>query len=569
MSLSLLVAGALALLWLALGYRLWRRRAPAWLLRCLLQALAFACLYRVLVPGDEVASGSRLVVLTPGLSAAQQAAVAPGTDTVALPGVTAPGVTLVPDLATALRERPAARQILVVGAGLPERDREVLAGRSLVFQPASMPDGLIRVSAAAIASAGDRWTVTGRAQAASGAQVELKDPGGQTLARAIPDAHGEFRLQATLKGEGRALYSLRLVDAKTRVLDETQVAVDVRPGSPLTILIRAGGPDPETKYLRRWMSDAGFTLASRLNLSEGLAMDQGRPGLDAASLDKADWLILDERAWAGLGAGEKTAIRAAVAGGLGLLLRITGALPPTVASDWQGFGLRVNEDDQVSRNLRFGQDTQARTLSRQGVSVYWPGSVPLVTDSDGEEAGRWHVQGLGRVGVIWLNDSFRLVLSGDGGRYGALWSGIGRTLARARGDTEPVLPARALAGERSVLCGLRAGARLLAGDGSETPLLVENGCAGFWPATAGWQILETGGARWNLYVHAPDENRSLRFWQRRRATEALASGPAPAWEQVQGAGFGQVPAFLLWLALTTGLWFGERRWRQSPAQGLP
>src|SRR6185312_8812449 len=100
----------------------------------------------------------------------------------------------------------------------------------------------------------------------------------------------------------------------------------------------AGAPDPELKYLRRWAVDAGVDLASRIVLSDGVAIQDGAAALDADALAKTDLVMVDERAWKNLDAGAKQALEHATRDGLGLFLRVSGPLPDVAAGDWRALG---------------------------------------------------------------------------------------------------------------------------------------------------------------------------------------------------------------------------------------
>ncbi|MEJ8630685.1 hypothetical protein P0F65_14030 [Sphingomonas sp. I4] len=104
------------------------------------------------------------------------------------------------------------------------------------------------------------------------------------------------------------------------------VRTTAEPGLRVTLL--GGAPGPEVKFWRRWASDAGLKPVVRVALGAGLALGDPTPPLTVGGLSRIDLLILDERSWAALGGGERAAVAAAVRGGMGLLLRVTGPVPP-------------------------------------------------------------------------------------------------------------------------------------------------------------------------------------------------------------------------------------------------
>ena len=104
------------------------------------------------------------------------------------------------------------------------------------------------------------------------------------------------------------------------------VAVVIESGAALTLRIRAAGPDPDQKYGRRWARDAGATVGASVGLSDQIALRDGDAALDAATLAGTDLLLLDERSWAQLSSDEQASVLTAVEQGMGLLLRVTGAV---------------------------------------------------------------------------------------------------------------------------------------------------------------------------------------------------------------------------------------------------
>ncbi len=132
-------------------------------------------------------------MLTAGATSATTGAVS-----VALPEAGAPaGATPVPDLATALRQRPGTARLRVIGQGLPARDRDAVAGLPLQFMPPAPLPGLIRLSSTRRRRSHPATTSACASQPAGlpGARVELLDPSaGRRADAAAADAQGSFIL---------------------------------------------------------------------------------------------------------------------------------------------------------------------------------------------------------------------------------------------------------------------------------------------------------------------------------------------------------------------------------------
>jgi hypothetical protein len=516
---------------------------------------------------DEAVDATGLVVLVPGADAAQRAAISRASHVVALPGVEAPrDIERVPDLATALRRHPDARRLRVVGGGLPPRDLDAATGRLATFDASPLPRGLVQIDAATVLAPGAHWPIGGRVEGLRDSRVELLDPSGSVAAHAKPDADGRFTLEAQAKGKGRALFALRVVDAAGAQIEQVVLPLLVREGASLRVSVLAGAPDPDLKYLRRWVVDAGLRLDSRIVLSDGVALTEGRAAFDAEALAQADLVVLDERSWASLGAAQEMALRSAVEAGLGLLLRVTGPVDDAVGADWAMFGFRVAAGD-ASTGVKLAGATEGNAagiaLSRRAIAVDADDAVALLRAGDGSPLAEWRAVGHGRVGLWWLADSFRLALAGDGARHADLWASTFSTLARARAQAAPLPPLEARVDQRAVLCGVNDGDRVEAPDGTTVALVVAgepmSACAAYWPAMPGWHDLVSGTQRGPFYVRGVDEAPGLAAFANARATRALLGTSSPAALAQQPVPLPRWPFLLAWLAAAATLWMLERR----------
>ncbi|HET6436205.1 MAG TPA: carboxypeptidase regulatory-like domain-containing protein, partial [Xanthomonadaceae bacterium] len=507
--LPLAIAALLALaVLLASARRLWafartpaapRPRAWRLALLLLLQVAGALLLYRTLVPPTLRAPAGLLVVLTAQADRVAATERPAGATVVALPEAPASaGAIRAPDLATTLRRYPGTNRLRVLGEGLPARDLDAAHGLAVEFRPAPPPRGLVALSPPTAVHAGRAFTVRGRAQGLPGGTVELLDPGGARAARVSLAQDGRFRLAGSARVPGPARWRLRLRDRAGRPVEDTPLPLDVAPGTRQRVLLLAGAPTPELKYLRRWMRDAGLDADARITLGGGVEVGDAAARLDDKSLAGYDLVVLDARAWQALGARRDPLLRS-VDAGLGLLLQL-----PRASSASERAGLRrLGFATTVERARDVALPDAAKgdaTLVRGPLRIAGDGAVPLLRDAGGEPLAWWRARGLGRVGVATFDDSYRLVLAGDGARHGELWATLFSTLARPRADPGVRIGDDARVGERVALCGLNAPASVDAPDGSRIRLHVDpasgaRACAGLWPRAPGWHVLRMGDAR--------------------------------------------------------------------------
>lgn len=568
-SAPLWVAGALAA---GVATASWRKltRGPRDL-TLWLQVPAAVLLYFGLFPPDVSLRGDSLTVMTPGATKSQQHAVPNDASVVALPAALAPAkAEPVPDLATALRRHPGVSRLTLFGAGLSARDRAAVAGRAVAFHPAP-EHGLLELRAPATVPLGRQWALSGRV--ASGTQrVELRDPSGSIVDKADVDQTGRFVLSAAARGAGTVCFELRLVGSDHSVQDSISIPLIIAGGAPIRVIARFGALNPELKYWRRWAIDAGLNLGLSAGISPGVNVQAGDARLTAEALSQADVAMIDARAWAALNPAEKSALHQATEQGLGLLLRADAPLAAETIADWRDFGFTLAANEApTSVTLDHYFDLRDRTeFTAAAVSVVAPTGVVQLKADDGTPLSWWHAEGRGRIGLSRLIDSYRLVLLGEQDRYANLWANSFEWLARPRAPAPPAprMPENSWVFERTVFCDLGKAAGVYRSDEKPVGLTIDaDGCAGFWPGTSGWHTLRTGGSEWPFYVRAADDGRTLHAALDAAATAAMvtpvarASTPSPiaAPAAAPYAPMASWPWLIAWLALTTLIWWRERR----------
>ena len=583
-----LAAVAAGLRWL-LAYRRDRRGPRAWrlLLLLALQPLLAATLYLVLFPPAHPLAPATLTVLTAGATGAD----APDADGIvlALPEAAASaGVARIPDLAGALRAHPGTARVRVVGAGLVPRDREAARTVSIAFEPPPLPRGLVRMSPPRNVARGAVFAVAGRVEGVPEGRVELLDPSGRRVDAAPLAEAGEFTLRGIAFESGAASFAVRVLGNDGARVDEASLPLWIEPATPPRVLLLAGAPNPETRALRRWLEDAGAKVQARIAVGGGLQL--GAASLSDESLADADLLVVDARAWAGLGEGGRGRVLDAVRDGLGLLLRADTPLPGsslralratgfevdggTGTQPWQAPAWRLDDEDALRARVGTGSrdapfdlaqaEAPAPALARRAWRVRGAAALPLAPAKDAP-AGWWRSEGRGRVGVWTLLDSYVLPLHGRADIHGELWSAAVATLSRPRAEVLPAIDAGARVDQRLAICGWPDGAMIETPDGARVQPLVDPAgggrrCAGFWPQAAGWHRLRVGDAVRPFHVADAEAAPGLRQAELREATLALASAAAPA----ERAGSPPTapgrawPWFLAWLLLAAAAWWLER-----------
>lgn len=598
MTLHAFIVLLLALAVVVAMLRLWRahradpRHPRRWRLALLLalQPLLAGALYLGLFPPPRALDPASLVVLTEGATAADAGA---ADVVVALPEASDPGeAERAPDLATALRRHPGSRHLRILGAGVVARDREAARAAAIAFEAPPLPAGLVRLSLPERIVRGAEFDIGGRVEGVAGGSVALHDPAGRRIDTVALDEAGDFRVRGVAMEAGPAQFELRVLDADQAPVAQSGVPLWIETPAAPRVLLLAGAPGPETRALRRWLVDAGAQVQARIALGGGLQL--GAAPLDADALAEADLLLVDARAWSGLGEGGRARVLEAVRGGLGLLLRadtplaaaalrglrapgfaIEGgsgsapwALPPTRLDDEQALRARLGSG---RRDAPFDlEQAQAPlpALSRRGWRVAGAGAVAFAPPAEAP-AGWWRGEGRGRIGLWALLDSYVLPLHGRADLFDALWGPALSTLARTHADDLPLVAANARVGERLQVCDWPEDAVVEGPEGSVLQPLVDPAsgarrCAGVWPTLAGWHRVRLDEAERWFHVAAADADAPLRLAELREATLSLSTalpdavaGASPIHEPPLARGPAW-PWLLGWLLLAVLAWWLER-----------
>ena len=591
----LIAAGALAA---AVRMLMLRQGWTTWVLAGLSLASGLV-LHLVLFPPFLPIGGETLLVAT--AQSSQDVRAGPGERLVALPEAPAmpqaAEAERVPDLATALRRHDHIRRIRIIGRGLAQRDLDTAAGIPVDFAPMPSPRGLIRLTPPDDTPAGAVFTVAGEAAGITGGTAELLDPAGRRVDSRAIGAEGSFILGGTARAPGLVAFILRLRGRDGAVVSQTPVPLRTLAERPVRALL-IGAPSPEAKYLRRWAEDSGIALESRLDAGGNVDLGGDDVRLDAALLQNTDVVIIEDRALVELGSSGRAMLGEAIAGGLGVVVRMTAPASASVRDSWRKLGLAAEGGSEIapvalaplavdaeSLAVRRGPplpdmsddlntlDDPAPELGRWTLRTAAQ-VVPVVTDADGALLAGWQQRGAGRVGVWTVANSYALVLAGQPDRYAQWWSTTLSAVARSDSVFRPEVPALVQVGERSAICGIGAGARVIAPGNTDIPLAIDpaagaRGCAAYWPLVEGvHRIVQAGpdGEQAFAFMVLPDAAlRSVRAAQTGEATARWAAQQTdkdlPDLPERRSAGW---PFFLLWIVLSSALWLAERHIRTQP-----
>jgi len=432
---------ALGLL-LAAARRADRRRRPA---RLLAAALAPLALWLTAYPPTRAvrAAGGVALVLTPGYSPdtlrALRQRLGPGTPTWAY-GVAAPaGARPLGSLLALAEQRPALRQVHLLGAGVAAAALPALGEVPVVAHVGRPFAGITAADWSRQLTLGQRFWVEGQVSAASvGGPTWLSlwaDGAGRDSVR-LPAGDGPFRLRYRPRAAGLACYELRWRrPAAGLPAAREPLPVEIGEAARPPVLLLAAAPGFELKFLKNSLAATGRTVAARTRLSRGLAatelLNQPAPApsldrLSPALLARYAVVVADADALSTLPAAEAAALRDALSQGrLGLLVLADAATSRlTLLPGRAAFGVRarVGAAATEAQPLRWA-DAPALVKARLPAELRpAPDLRPLLSGPGGALLAASRRVGLGTVVVSVVPETFPWALGGQTLAYNSLWN---------------------------------------------------------------------------------------------------------------------------------------------------
>lgn len=380
------------------------------------------------------------------------------------------------------------------------------------------------------------------------------------------------------RAPGQVLFALRLRDGAGAERGRVPVLIAAVPSA--RVLLLAGAPQPELKYLRRWANDAGMQVRSQIAVGPGVQLGEGA-ALDAASLDVLDLLVIDQRRLVALGNAQRQGVRAAIGRGLGVLVRTDGPLDAAARAAPRRAGPGRDRRQHRRRGRRAALTGIARRHRRSRSAGRRRATAAPATPHPAAATGRCRDRRTRRrrqrIGLVAAarprphrhRPDRRQFCPGPGRPQRPACRAVGAAGERCR----PRGRQRAGCGADWLVAATHDAVRRRRRRRRRRPYGYAPGaadrsgqrhraCAAYWPAAAGWHRLQTGTEQRWLYVRAPGDAPALHTQQTRDATVAMATVDAPASVGAPTAQPGaRWPWLLAWLTLAAALWWLERRRR--------
>ncbi|MEJ7644450.1 MAG: hypothetical protein WKF87_07630 [Chryseolinea sp.] len=382
-------------------------------------------------------------------------------------------------------------------------------------------------------------TISGAYNKTSGGKVTfyLESPAGKEDSVDLTSMENIFSLSFTPKQNGKIRYRLTVLDSGKTYTEP--IPIYVNPPSPLNILIIQGYPTFEVRYLKNFLQRRNHSMAIRYQLSKQIfryefvnrkptALGRISPDL----LSQYDLLIVDNEAINNLSPGERSVIRTSIDAGFGVLMLLNKVPQGGLTKDIFPFGVTSARRDSAVIKIGSTSYTFPALPIRPRPN---PEMIEVTSNASGTLSGYFRAR-KGHIAFQLLQETYRLVLSGDSLAYGKLWSPLIEQVAKARGSRSAI----SIGNQFPFYIDEPVSVRVISRDASprlmadslavaliEDPLIDGVWTTTIWHRISGWHTLATAaGDSLNYYVPQNTEWLSLK-----KARQLLSNRRASNHEQ--------------------------------------
>ncbi|MFC4231562.1 hypothetical protein ACFOW1_06660 [Parasediminibacterium paludis] len=480
-------------------------------------------------------------------------------------------------------EAATATNLHVFGNGLTLADLQLLKSNTIQFHPTNNTNGITAINCPHTIHSGEALQVEGRYNNTSKLPVTIYLAAfGNSLdtVTIAPLQEQTFHLQTIPKHSGRAVYSV-IAMAQKDTLENNALPFEVLPMQPLRVLVLAATPNFEHKFLKNWLYENNYAVASRTTVSKAkyatsflntksIILDN----ITGSALSNFDLLIADDDVLNSLSANELAAIKTAIVQqGLGLVVQRDSS---NDASKFYQQPFTINttsNSEQKTLRLQFNNTKEQLLVAQPTYLKANASTQTLITDDSTKIMAAVSILGMGKIVATTLNATYSLVLQNKPASYYQLWSLLLQKAAKQTNeDINVKVKPNIIYPYQQATIQIESTTQPLGVMVQQTALALQQQVqlpyirsASYWPKQTGWQRIETanGFSRY-WYVFQPKDWASVQATDNMLATKMYAAthkyplNKESVTATKQTATLPKIYCFLFFLLAMAALWL-ERK----------
>jgi hypothetical protein len=249
------------------------RRLPWRILAIWVSLAALACIalpisYRTTTSGHAQADA---ILLTDGFNKDSIAANTPVFTTDGQIKKNYPKATQISSLDELTAHQRAFKQIKILGYGVDEADLPQPDSLPISYTAPALPGGLQNINWPSEINAGEQLVVQGKFYNDGKQSVKLQLKGLNVLSDSViipPAKTTYFQLKSKPKATGRLVYHLVALVGQDTLMNES-IPVTIKVSKLLRVLMLNTSPNFENRFLKNWLGENGYAVASKATISQG------------------------------------------------------------------------------------------------------------------------------------------------------------------------------------------------------------------------------------------------------------------------------------------------------------
>ena len=426
----------------------------------------------------------------------------------------------------------------ILGYGLDDADLQLLNNQAINFNWPKSPLGIINIDWKRQLHIGENLIVQGTYNNTTNKPITIYlNAFGNNIDSSIinPLTQQLFQLQTIPKHNNRAVYSVMVISEKD-TLENNPLPFEVQATNPLKVLLLASSPNFENKFLKNWLYENNYAVATRTSVSKGKfeksfsntkTIDLEK--LSPVILQKFDVLIADADELQAISKTELSIIKNQVQqNGLGLIIQLdsTGNNTSFYAKSFPVTTL--TNHDKKETQLQFSNTNTALQIEQPHYIKQQNNTQVLVKDIAQNSMASMALFGMGKMVATTLNNTYSLVLQNKENSYSQLWTLLLQKVAKkasAKDDwtVNPTMPYinqqinLSLETIAAPAFGLVGNTKIYLKQNQDLPF-EWNGT--YWPSKSGWHTITSpnNNAKY-WYVFKPTEWQNVSALKRINATK--------------------------------------------------
>lgn len=417
----------------------------------------------------------------------------------------------------------------ILGEGLSGARLEIMAKKNFKFVKTQVM-GIVSLHIPVDAVENNKTKLTGVLNADAAGQLRLIGPGGiEDSTQFNKGAGQEFSLSIRPRQSGNFVYQLEIQQGHS-ILREP-VPLVVQEEQPLKILFLQKFPTAETKNLKDFLGQRNHALTLRYQVSKNTyrhefvnAAEVPIRKISSDILNSFDLLFVDTGTLQALSGRERQDLKNSIQAGMGVVV-----LPSDDTKNLQWFwNVKFNPGTKDTAHVQLASHKKLVFRVVPVDAIATDEIYPEIVAGPRVLSG-YTLQGLGKIGFVLLQETYRIKLEGNEQDYAHIWTDLITKISRKKSTDQltlntpfPVYPHEPLA-----VSVLSADPLLLA-DSVSIPLTEDVSIDGIWHSKIwagkpGWHELKTKNA--TRYYFIPDTNnwKSLGAANRAQATRNAES----------------------------------------------